>query len=747
MRSLVAFAARRPAGVESRSRRAHRINLACESLEERRLLSANATADALAQLTAQADVQVLALDTTGPTGLSPQQIRSAYGIDHITFSGGTITGNGAGQTIAIIEAYNDPNISADLAAFDAEYGLPAPPSLTVDNLGATTTDAGWALETSLDVEWAHAIAPAANIVVVEASSASVNALFSAVRAASQLPGVSVVSMSWGTYEFAGETAYDSLFTTPAGHTNVTYVAASGDSGAWYGPMYPAVSPNVLAVGGSSLTLGSGNSYGSESGWTYSTGGFSGTDTRFRSYESEPSYQASTLQSVGLSDGVRTTPDVSFNADPSSGYSVYDSVGYDGQSGWFQVGGTSAAAPAWAGLIAIADQGLANGGKGTLSTSQVLTELYSLPSSDFNDVTSGSNGYSATTGYDLVTGLGTPRTASVVAGLLAANGVSESGTSSSSSGGGSPTSTGSTGTTTSTPTSTPTPTPTPAPTSPPVSHTKTHHTKVQHTKVQRTRVQRAKVKQTKVSHSNLLASSTSDSGGGSATSTGPGATSLATSSNSAVISASANTGSATSSTGSAQAVSLSALPSPTLSIPASNANAQQAQPVPTSAPLTSQSLATSSSLGQDLAPLSISSSQRVSAVAEQPQLAGTIDYVEPMPAAAQSPLRSSGPASAPSPEDVPAPPRAVPSRLSVDPAMVDLDEALAQVDEALAQMAESLLTMRPGPIMVAPTSPGPAGPVRPEFGVSTLIGTAALAAGGYQLVLRQPDERRNPWRYP
>src|SRR5262249_17110127 len=369
------LAARRPAGVESDSRRSHRINLACERLEERRLLSADATGGSLTQITAKPNREVLPLASTGPAGMTPQQVRGAYGIDQITFSGGTITGNGAGQTIAIVEAYHDPNISADLAAFDAEYGLPAPPSLTVDNLGATTTDAGWALETSLDVQWAHAIAPAANIVVVEASSASVNVLFSAVRAASQLPAVTVVSMSWGTYELAGESAYDRLVTTAAGHTNVTYVAASGDSGAWYGPMYPAVSPNVLAVGGTSLTLGSGNSYGSESGWTYSTGGFSGTDTRFWSYESQPSYQTSTLRSVGLSYGVRTTPDVSFNADPSSGYAVYDSVGYDGQSGWFQVGGTSAAAPAWAGLIAIADQGLATGGKGTLSTSQVLTELY------------------------------------------------------------------------------------------------------------------------------------------------------------------------------------------------------------------------------------------------------------------------------------------------------------------------------------------------------------------------------------
>ena len=292
------------------------------------------------------------------------------------------------------------------------------------NLGGSTTDPGWALETSLDVEWAHALAPGANILLVEAASGSLSDLFSAVSTASQQPGVSVVSMSWGTNEFWGESSFDSLFTTPAGHTGVTYVAASGDSGAWSGPMYPSVSPNVLAVGGTSLTLNSNGGYGSESGWSGSTGGFSGLDSYWWSYESQPSYQNAALQAAGLSYGVRTTPDVSFNADPNSGVAVYDSVSYSGQSGWFQVGGTSAAAPAWAGLIAITDQGLATGGKGPLSGTQAQTQLYGLPSSDFHDITSGFNGYSATTGYDLVTGLGSPKANAVIAGLLSANGVSE-----------------------------------------------------------------------------------------------------------------------------------------------------------------------------------------------------------------------------------------------------------------------------------------------------------------------------------
>ena len=370
------------------------------------------------------NIQVMPLVVSGPSGYSPQQIQNAYGVNQIAFSGGKVVGNGAGETIAIVTAYNDPNIASDLAAFDKQFGLSAPASLTVDQLGATTTDSGWALETSLDVEWAHSVAPAAKIILVEAASDNFGDLFNAVNYARYQPNVSVVSMSWGSYEFWGESAYDSLFTTPAGHIGETFVAASGDSGAWSGPMYPSVSPNVLAVGGTSLTLGAGNSYGSETGWSYSTGGFSGLDSYWQTYEPEPTYQTATLQSVGLSYGVRTTPDVSFNADPNTGVPVYDSIPYSGQSGWFEVGGTSAATPAWAGLVAIANQGLATGGKGTLSGTQTQTDLYALPSSYFHAITTGYNGYSATPGYDLVTGLGSPKANLVIAGILAANGVSE-----------------------------------------------------------------------------------------------------------------------------------------------------------------------------------------------------------------------------------------------------------------------------------------------------------------------------------
>ncbi len=155
-----------------------------------------------------------------PSGYTPAQITAGYGLSGITFtsSGKNVAGNGAGQTIALIETYSDPNIQASLNAFDAAYGLPYI-TLDVINQAGTQTNLGWAQEESLDVEWAHAIAPGANIVVVEAapgntSSQQLTNLMTAVQTANQTPGVTVVSMSWGFYEFSNESSYDSNFTTP-----------------------------------------------------------------------------------------------------------------------------------------------------------------------------------------------------------------------------------------------------------------------------------------------------------------------------------------------------------------------------------------------------------------------------------------------------------------------------------------------------------------------------------------------------
>ncbi len=342
-----------------------------------------------------------------PAGLSPQQVSQAYGFNQITFNNGTIEGNGSGQTIAIVDAYNQPDIASDLQNFDAAYGLPAPPSFVVVNQNGGSSlpaaNQGWGLEESLDVEWAHAMAPGAKILLVEANTASYSDLMAAVNYARNQPGVSVISLSWGSGEFSSESYYDSYFTTPAGHQGITFVASSGDSGT---VEFPSTSPNVLAVGGTQLTVNSAGNYVSEVAWNGSGGGISTT-------EAQPNYQRGVVTQTSAH---RAVPDVSYDASSASAYAIYDSYGY---RGWLQAYGTSAGAPQWAALVAIADQGRALNGEGSLDGgSQTLPAIYRLPQSDFHDVTSGSNGtYSAGPGYDLVTGRGSPIANLIVAGLV------------------------------------------------------------------------------------------------------------------------------------------------------------------------------------------------------------------------------------------------------------------------------------------------------------------------------------------
>jgi subtilase family serine protease len=315
--------------------------------------------------------------TSAPSGYTPAQIAQAYGFDRTGLTG-------AGQTIAVITAYNSPTVAQDVATF----GLPRPALQLVNQTGGSPSgpaNAGWAVETALDVEWAHATAPQARILLVEGNSASVADLTTAVDYARHQPGVSVVSMSFGGAEFPQELRYDSLLTTPPGHAGITFVAASGDSGA--GALWPAASPNVLSVGGTVLLTGPAGSYAGEIGWPSSGGGPS-------LFEREPVYQSG-VQFTGR----RTTPDVAFDAAPQTGVAVY-------QGGtWQTVGGTSAGAPQWAGLIALADQARAQHGLGPLNQAQ--TRLYNLSTADFHDIVFGSNGYLAGVGYDYVTGLGSP----------------------------------------------------------------------------------------------------------------------------------------------------------------------------------------------------------------------------------------------------------------------------------------------------------------------------------------------------
>ncbi len=264
-------------------------------------------------------------------------------------------------------------------------------------------------EEALDVEWAHAMAPGATIMLVEAQDASPTNLFAAVNFARQQAGVSVVSMSFGGNETSDETQFDADFTTPAGHNGVTFVASTGDSGEPGG--YPAFSPNVVATGGTSLAIDSVGNYQSETGWSGSGGGVS-------QVESQPSYQNGV---VTQSTSGRATPDVAFDADPSTGVSVYDSYNNGTTKPWEILGGTSVAAPAWSGIFAVANEGRAIAGEGTLdSRTATLPLLYSAPAADFHDVTTGNNGFSAGFGYDLVTGRGSPKANLVVPYLV--NGV-------------------------------------------------------------------------------------------------------------------------------------------------------------------------------------------------------------------------------------------------------------------------------------------------------------------------------------
>ncbi|MGI0027126.1 MAG: S53 family peptidase [Nitrosopumilaceae archaeon] len=347
--------------------------------------------------------------TLSPTGLLPAQIRHAYGFDQLTCSYTGTFGDpnlcGTGQTIAIVDAYDDPNIQNDLTTFSNQFGLPACTSANGCFVKATTqgkprSDQGWALEESLDVQWAHAMAPGAKIILVESKTASFSNLLSAVDYAVN-NGANQVSMSWGGSEFSSESSYDYHFNK----NMVSFFASSGDSGS--GTIYPSVSPYVVAVGGTTLNVDSSGNVSSETAWSGSGGGKS-------LYESEQSYQ--TNYGI-LSNAKRAVPDVSYNGDPNTGVPVYDSFGYQGSKGWFQVGGTSAGAPQWAALSAITNSARTTPMSSTSFGTDTL--LYGAATGtsygqNYRDVISGSNGgFSAGTGYDFVTGVGSPLSISLI----------------------------------------------------------------------------------------------------------------------------------------------------------------------------------------------------------------------------------------------------------------------------------------------------------------------------------------------
>ncbi|CBJ50500.1 S53 family peptidase [Ralstonia solanacearum] len=376
--------------------------------------------------------------STVVTTYTPAQIRAAYGLPALPtswtgLSAAQAAQMGAGQTIYIVDAMSDPNAAAELAAFSQTFGLPACTTTAISSStplplpaasttgcqfsvvystsagGRTSTppayDSGWATEIALDVQWAHATAPLARIVLIEAPDASIGSLLGAVNLANAM-GPGIVSMSFGATEGSWTASVDSAFSS----TSMSYVAATGDSGS--GVEWPSVSKGVLGVGGTHLTY---------SGTTRSETVWSGTGGGISQYTSAPAYQTSAVPGLGTLSR-RSVADVAFNADPYSGQ--YLAVIAPGSSSvsWHSAGGTSLATPQWAGLLAIANAVRAQSGQGVLGLAQNF--LYSgvstrpsLYASVFSDITQGSDGTCSTcaahVGYDQPSGLGTPNVTSLL----------------------------------------------------------------------------------------------------------------------------------------------------------------------------------------------------------------------------------------------------------------------------------------------------------------------------------------------
>jgi len=323
-----------------------------------------------------------------PAGYSPAQLRAAY----------KATTN-AGGKIAVVDAYDDPGIAADLTTYSKQFGLSVLPSCGTatqtgcfEKLSQTGTrtypaaNSDWALETALDTEVAHAMCPDCRLELIEAKTDSITNLLTAVNEA-VATGAPVVSMSWGGSETSSEVSNDAHFK----HSGVTFLASSGDSG--YGVSWPAASPEVMAIGGTHLPLSSSGARATtETVWT-------GTGSGCSRYEAKPAWQTD----PGCAN--RTVADLAADADPSTGAAVYTSLSSDG-AGWYEVGGTSLAAPLVAGLVADSKAS----GQAT-----VMAKLYgSLGTSRLHDVKSGSTGScspsylcKAIAGYDGPSGVGSP----------------------------------------------------------------------------------------------------------------------------------------------------------------------------------------------------------------------------------------------------------------------------------------------------------------------------------------------------
>src|SRR5215472_13925723 len=314
----------------------------------------------------------------------------------------TLNPTGGSRAIAIVDAFDDPTAASDLATFSAQFGLPVASFSTVFASGvkpAQDPSGGWELEESLDIEWAHAMAPGAKIILVEAASDSFSDLLAAEAVAANLltaVGGAEVSNSWGGGEFANETGLDSTFIK----SGVVFFASTGDSP---GTEWPGVSPNVVAAGGTTVSRNPFTlSFIAERPWAEAGGGRS-------LFESIPTYQTSIAGIVGSS---RAVPDLSFDANPDTGAWVFDSTAVQGSTsgccgvrGWWIVGGTSLSAPALAGVVNSA-------GQFATSSEAELTTIYTNLGNptDFHDVAidycGPFAGLSGRTGWDFCTGVGT-----------------------------------------------------------------------------------------------------------------------------------------------------------------------------------------------------------------------------------------------------------------------------------------------------------------------------------------------------
>ncbi len=417
----------------------------------------NATPDVISRVTKVRGVRLMQTfspppsdafcrDTFGSPCYSPQEIRRAYGVTGILDAGY----GGAGQTIIIIDSYGSPTIAQDLKTFDGDYDLPDPPSFTIlAPLGTVPFDptnggqVGWAVEATLDVEWAHAMAPRASIVLMtspvnetEGVQGMPEFLYLEQYALNHNLG-KIISQSWEATEntlftSAGQKVIADFeaFYQAAAQQNVTVLAGAGDSGSanvetngtTFYPFptvgYPASSPFVTAVGGTSLFATESGNHQFEITWNNVSGASGGGVSQLFS---EPDYQFLLPASVQqVLENHRGLPDIAFNADPYTSVLIYLSFLGPEYAGYYGIGGTSEGSPAWAGIIADLNQ-LAGQPLGFLNP-----RLYAVAgeSGSFHDITFGSNagvagvpGYSATPGWDFTTGWGTPNVSRLVGELV------------------------------------------------------------------------------------------------------------------------------------------------------------------------------------------------------------------------------------------------------------------------------------------------------------------------------------------